>query len=69
MLVRITYIFIFIVFTKSAFAYLGPGMGGGILTATIGVLVAMLALCFGIIYFPLKKLYLKIKSNKKKKKN
>ena len=56
-------------FSKIAFAYLGPGMGGGILAATIGVVIAILALCFGIIYFPLKKLYLKIKSKKKQDKS
>ena len=48
-------------FSTHAYAYLGPGLGGGIITATIGILVAILALIVGIVWFPIKR-YL----NKKK---
>lgn len=47
-----------------AYAYIGPGMGGGFLTAVIGIVIAILAGIFGIIWFPLKRLL-----NKKKNKN
>ena len=44
-------------------AYIGPGIGGGIILATIGIIVAILAAIFGIIWFPIKRL---IKKRKKK---
>ena len=49
--------------TTSSFAYLGPGIGGGVLAATIGIIVAIFAALFGLIWFPLKRL---IKKRKKK---
>ena len=51
--------------SQNSFSYVGPGMGGGIIAATIGVIVAILAAVFGILWFPLKR-YLK---NRKEKKN
>jgi hypothetical protein len=47
-----------------AIAYIGPGMGGGFLTAIIGIVIAILAGIFGIIWFPIKRLI-----NKRKNKN
>lgn len=55
---------IFVIVSTPAFAYLGPGMGGGILVATLGVVIALFAAVFGLIWFPLKKLF-----RKKEKKN
>ena len=55
---------IFVIISTPAFAYLGPGMGGGILVATLGVVIALFAAVFGLIWFPLKKLF-----RKKEKKN
>ena len=46
------------------YAYIGPGMSGGFLTAIIGIVVAILAGIFGIIWFPIKRII-----NKKKNKN
>lgn len=57
-------IFFYFIFTNLSHAYLGPGMGAGILTATLGVILAILALIFGVIWFPLKRL---IKRKKEKK--
>tara|TARA_B100000029_G_scaffold343589_1_gene336000 strand:- start:101 stop:346 length:246 start_codon:yes stop_codon:yes gene_type:complete len=51
-----------------AYAYLGPGIGGGILAATLGVVVAILAAIFGLIWFPLKR-FLKERKKKKEEKN
>lgn len=45
-----------------SFAYIGPGMGGGILAATIGIIIAFFALLFGILWFPIKRLIKKIKN-------
>jgi hypothetical protein len=46
-----------------AYAYLGPGMGGGLIAGILGFLFALFALIFGILWFPLKRL---IKNIKKK---
>jgi hypothetical protein len=54
----------FVVFPFFAHAYLGPGVGGGVIAATIGVVVAIFAALFGIIWFPLKR-FLKKKREKK----
>lgn len=54
-------------FSNSAFAYLGPGMGGGIIAATLGIVVAIFAALFGLIWFPLKRLLSKKKRKKKQK--
>ena len=55
---------IFILMTNTSYAYLGPGIGGGIIAATIGLVVAILIGLIGLIWFPLKKLFKKRKKNK-----
>ena len=57
-------IFIFFSFVSTSYAYLGPGIGGGILVATLGVVIAIFAAIFGVIWFPLKRF---LKRRKKKK--
>lgn len=64
-LIILTAIFINMMFISSAHAYIGPGMGGGIIAATIGVIVAIFAAIFGILYFPIKR---RIRQRKDKKK-
>lgn len=56
---------IFCLITSKSFAYLGPGIGGGVIAATIGVVIAILAALFGLIWFPIKKLLKKKKEEKK----
>ena len=34
---------VFCLVTTSSFAYLGPGVGGGVIAATIGIIVAIFA--------------------------
>ena len=63
-LILTTFLFFFI--TTSSFAYLGPGVGGGVIAATIGVIVAIFAALFGLIWFPVKRL---LKKRKEKKEN
>ena len=48
--------------TSSAHAYLGPGMGGGIITAIIGIVAAIFIALFGVLYYPIKRM---IKNKKK----
>tara|TARA_Y100000389_G_C17051567_1_gene313021 strand:+ start:78 stop:299 length:222 start_codon:yes stop_codon:yes gene_type:complete len=49
-------------------AYLGPGLGLGIIASTLGVIIAVLLGIFGIIWFPIKRLLKKNKSKNKKNK-
>ena len=58
-LILTTLFFLFI--TTSSHAYLGPGVGGGLIAATIGVIVAIFAALFGLIWFPVKRLLKKKK--------
>ena len=46
------------------YAYLGPGIGGGALAATLGIIIALFAAIFGLIWFPLKRFFKKRKENK-----
>ena len=45
-----------------AYAYLGPGMGGGLIAAVLGVVGAVLLALFGILYYPIKRM---LKNRKK----
>ena len=63
-LILTTLFFLFI--TTSSYAYLGPGIGGGVLAATVGIIVAIFAALFGLIWFPVKRL---LKKRKKRKEN
>ena len=46
-----------------AYAYIGPGMGGGIIAVTLGIILAIFIAIFGIIYFPIKR-FLKNRNKK-----
>lgn len=64
----IFFILIFIAFPDNpSYSYLGPGVGGGILAATLGIIIAIFAFLIGIIWFPIKKI-LKRKEKKKEDK-
>ncbi|MDC0974588.1 hypothetical protein OAR46_01460 [Candidatus Pelagibacter sp.] len=56
---------IFILFPNLSYAYLGPGMGGGFIAATIGIIVAIFAMLFGILWFPIKRILSKKKQKSK----
>ena len=60
---------IFCLISTSSFAYLGPGVGGGVIAATIGVAVAIIAALFGLIWFPIKRLLKKKKIEKENQQN
>jgi hypothetical protein len=51
-------------FSIPSYAYLGPGMGGGVIAAIIGFFIAILLGLWGILYFPLKRA---LKRRKRKK--
>ena len=47
-----------------SYAYIGPGMGGGVIAAIIGFFVAILLALWGILYYPIKRA---LKNRKDKK--
>lgn len=47
-----------------SFAYIGPGMGGGVILAIIGFFIAFFIGLWGILYYPIKRA-LKRKNQKK----
>lgn len=61
-MLKLNLFIIFILFPNMSYAYLGPGMGGGFIAATIGIIIAIFAMLFGILWFPIKRFF-----NKKKK--
>ena len=61
-LINIKIAFLLIILPNFAFAYVGPGMGGGLIVAVLGIFVAIFLALFGVIYYPIKKMI-----NKKKK--
>ena len=60
-------ILLIISISKYSYAYLGPGLGGGVVAATLALFVAIFAALFALIWFPFKRLILKIKKNNKNK--
>ena len=67
MLKLVFYIFsLFLLITPyEALAYVGPGMGGGFIVAIFGVVLAIFLALFGILYYPIKRLFGKNKKTKK----
>ena len=52
-----------------AFAYLGPGMGGGVIAAIIGFFAAIFLGLWGILYYPIKRAIKNKKETKGKDSN
>ena len=48
---------------NSLFAYIGPGMGGGVIAAIFGIIAAFFLVLWGILYYPIKRAF----KNKNKK--
>ena len=61
-LINIKITFLLIILPNFALAYVGPGMGGGLIVAVLGIFVAIFLALFGVIYYPIKRMI-----NKKKK--
>ena len=61
-LIYIKITFFLIILPNFALAYVGPGMGGGVIVAVLGIFVAIFLALFGVIYYPIKRMI-----NKKKK--
>ena len=52
---KINLIIVLLSISSPVFAYLGPGMGGGIIAGVLGVIGAVLLALFGILYYPIKR--------------
>ena len=50
-------------------AYIGPGMGGGIIAAIFGIIAAFFLGLWGILYYPIKRALKNKNGQKIKKKN
>mgnify|MGYP001454947092 CR=1 FL=1 len=59
----ILFIFLFLISLPS-YAYIGPGMGGGVIIAIVGFFAAIILGLWGILYYPLKRA---LKNRKDKK--
>ena len=51
------------IISEPVFAYIGPGMGVGIIASVLGIIAALLIAIFGILYYPIKRM---LKNRKKK---
>ena len=59
---KINLIIVLLSISSPIFAYIGPGMGGGVTAAVLGVVGAILLALFGILYYPFKRM---LKNRKK----
>ena len=59
----ILFISLFLISLPS-YGYIGPGMGGGVITAIIGFFAAVFLALWGILYYPIKRA---LKNRKEKK--
>tara|TARA_B100000925_G_C21824653_1_gene394446 strand:- start:93 stop:293 length:201 start_codon:yes stop_codon:yes gene_type:complete len=55
----------FLIFTSYSYAYIGPGMSGGVIAAILGFIAAIFLAIWGILYYPIKRAF----KNRKKKKD
>lgn len=53
---------------SSAYAYIGPGMGGGIIAVVFGIIIAIFAALLGVLYYPIKRFLKKGKQKRKSNK-
>ncbi len=51
-----------------AYAYIGPGIGTGVIASVLGVLSSLILLVIGLIYYPIKRMLKKRKQSSKKTK-
>ena len=59
---KINLVIVLLSISSSVFAYIGPGMGGGVIAGVLGVIGAVLLALFGILYYPFKRM---LKNRKK----
>ena len=60
---RLRIIFILCIFYNTMYAYIGPGMSGGLIATILGIIGSIFLAIFGILYYPIKRF---LKNRKKK---
>jgi MFS-type transporter involved in bile tolerance (Atg22 family) len=58
----IIFMFTFFCYTGKAAAYVGPGLGLGVIGAIFGVFATVILAIIGLFWYPLKRLYRSIRS-------
>ena len=61
---KIYIIIIVFILISPIYAYIGPGMSGGLIATILGILLSILLSIFGILYYPIKR-FLKNRKSKK----
>lgn len=51
-------------YSPTTWAYIGPGLGAGVIAAVIGIVGGMAMLIVGIVWYPLKRLIRRLRSKK-----
>jgi Na+/proline symporter len=60
---KIYIIIIVFILISPIYAYVGPGMGGGLIATILGIIGSIFLAVFGILYYPIKRF---LKNRKKK---
>ena len=55
---------LFFFIAEPAYAYIGPGLGGGVLAVVVGLITSVLLAICVLVWFPLKRLIVNKKSKK-----
>ncbi len=56
-----------LLFPLSVHAYIGPGMGVGVIGVVLGILVAIFLAFFAILWYPVKRLFVRRRNQKDEK--
>ena len=63
----IAFLIIFFLFSTPSYAYLGPGLGLGLIVTVLGICLAVIIWIISIIWVPIQKILSHLKSKKKTK--
>lgn len=58
------FLLISVLMTDNAHAYVGPGLGLGVIGAIVGIIVTVFLAIAGVIWYPLKRMLRKLKVKK-----
>lgn len=64
-MIKFFFLFFFLFLPTPCLAYIGPGMGGGVIAAIFGIITAFFLGLWGILYYPIKRAFKNRKKNKK----
>lgn len=67
--IRLTVLVCLVALPWELHAYIGPGMGTGVIAVVLGVLCAIFLALFAILWYPIKRLFKKDPNQSKKPKN